>query len=92
MPVKLNPAPVADIPDTVTAELPLLEMVSESSLLLARGMVPNCKAKELAASSPGAGGLLLDEFELKLQPVQANVIKRTDSTENSRVGDRRTFI
>jgi len=55
-------------------------------------MVPNCKAKELAASSPGAGGLLLDEFELKLQPVQANVIKRTDSTENSRVGDRRTFI
>lgn len=41
MPLKLNPDPVAVMAETVSAESPLFVMVSESSLLLARGIVPN---------------------------------------------------
>jgi hypothetical protein len=79
--------------DIVTAAPPLLVKVSESTLLLAVGTVPNCRLAALGCRVPVAAALpLLEEPELKLHPVPATSGNAATSKSNSRTGDRRAVI
>jgi hypothetical protein len=91
-PLTLKTAMLLEISDIVTAVPPPLVSVSESSLLLALGIVPNCRFAALAARTPELPVLPpLDEVELKLHPVPAS--SETATTKSaSRTGDRRCVM